>query len=45
MNSSAADDLHRTCADDVVMLRRYMVDFGLLERTPSGSTYSRHHET
>ncbi|AXJ09371.1 DUF2087 domain-containing protein [Arthrobacter sp. PM3] len=28
-------------SDDVVMLRRYMVDFGLLERTPSGSSYSR----
>lgn len=27
--------------DDVVLLRRYMVDFGLLERTPSGSSYSR----
>jgi hypothetical protein len=27
--------------DDVVMLRRYMVDFGLLERTASGSSYSR----
>jgi len=27
--------------DDVVMLRRYMIDFGLLERTPSGSSYSR----
>ncbi len=24
--------------DDVVMLRRYMIDFGLLERTPSGSS-------
>jgi hypothetical protein len=32
-------------ADDVVMLRRYMIDFGLLERTPSGSSYSRHDET
>lgn len=31
--------------DDVVMLRRYMIDFGLLERTPSGSSYSRHGET
>lgn len=29
-------------SDDVVMLRRYMIDFGLLERTPSGSSYSRH---
>jgi hypothetical protein len=28
-------------SDDVVMLRRYMVDFGLLQRTPSGSSYSR----
>jgi hypothetical protein len=28
-------------SDDVVLLRRYMIDFGLLERTPSGSTYSR----
>ena len=27
-------------ADDVVMLRRYIIDFGLLERTPSGSSYS-----
>lgn len=27
--------------EDVVMLRRYMVDFGLLERTASGSSYSR----
>ncbi|MBT2522386.1 DUF2087 domain-containing protein [Arthrobacter sp. ISL-28] len=27
--------------DDVVMLRRYMIDFGLLERTASGSSYSR----
>ncbi|WP_104044597.1 DUF2087 domain-containing protein [Arthrobacter sp. ZGTC412] len=27
--------------DDVVLLRRYMVDFGLLERTDSGSSYSR----
>ncbi|BCW71643.1 DUF2087 domain-containing protein [Arthrobacter sp. NicSoilB8] len=31
--------------DDVVLLRRYMIDFGLLERTPSGSAYSRHDET
>jgi hypothetical protein len=31
--------------DDVVMLRRYMIDFGLLVRTPSGSSYSRHDET
>ncbi|WP_258073851.1 DUF2087 domain-containing protein [Arthrobacter sp. Y81] len=30
--------------DDVVMLRRYMIDFGLLERTPSGSSYSRPEE-
>lgn len=28
-------------ADDVVMLRRYLIDFGLLVRTPSGSSYSR----
>ncbi|MCU1565854.1 MAG: hypothetical protein JWQ56_791 [Pseudarthrobacter sp.] len=28
-------------ADDVVLLRRYLVDFGLLERTASGSSYSR----
>jgi hypothetical protein len=28
-------------SDDVVMLRRYMIDFGLLERTTSGSSYSR----
>lgn len=27
--------------DDVVMLRRYLVDFELLERTASGSSYSR----
>ncbi|MCU1522408.1 MAG: hypothetical protein JWM13_2905 [Arthrobacter sp.] len=27
--------------DDVVMLRRYLIDFGLLERTPSGSSYFR----
>ncbi|MDQ0731981.1 DUF2087 domain-containing protein [Arthrobacter sp. B1I2] len=27
--------------DDVVLLRRYLVDFGLLQRTPSGSSYSR----
>lgn len=27
--------------DDVVMLRRYLIDFGLLERTRSGSSYSR----
>ena len=27
--------------EDVVMLRRYLIDFGLLERTPSGSSYSR----
>jgi hypothetical protein len=26
--------------DDVVLLRRYLVDFGLLSRTPSGSSYS-----
>lgn len=31
--------------DDVVMLRRYMVDFGLLERTASGSSYSRQEGT
>ncbi|MET4136705.1 DUF2087 domain-containing protein [Pseudarthrobacter sp. PvP090] len=31
--------------DDVVMLRRYMIDFGLLERTPSGSSYRRHDGT
>jgi hypothetical protein len=30
--------------DDVVMLRRYLVDFGLLQRTPSGSSYSRQDE-
>lgn len=30
--------------DDVVMLRRYMIDFGLLERTASGSSYSRPEE-
>jgi hypothetical protein len=27
--------------DDVVLLRRYLIDFGLLERTRSGSSYSR----
>lgn len=27
--------------EDVVLLRRYVVDFGLLERTASGSSYSR----
>ncbi|SDM03861.1 hypothetical protein SAMN04487913_12152 [Arthrobacter sp. ok362] len=27
------------------MLSRYMIDFGLLERRPSGSSYSRHDET
>lgn len=27
--------------DDVVMLRRYLIDFGLLRRAPSGSSYSR----
>jgi len=27
--------------DDFAVLRRYLVDFGLLERTASGSTYSR----
>jgi hypothetical protein len=31
--------------DDVVMLRRYLVDFGLLERTPSGSSYYRPKKT
>lgn len=31
--------------DDVVILRRYLIDFELLERTPSGSSYSRHDET
>ncbi len=30
--------------DDVVLLRRYLVDFGLLERTASGSSYSRQEE-
>ena len=25
--------------DDVVLLRRYLVDFGLLQRTPTGSSY------
>jgi hypothetical protein len=29
-------------SDDVVMLRRYLIDFELLERTPSGSSYIRH---
>ncbi|WP_255767619.1 DUF2087 domain-containing protein [Pseudarthrobacter sulfonivorans] len=27
--------------EDVVLLRRYLVDFGLLERTASGSSYCR----
>jgi hypothetical protein len=27
--------------DDVVLLRRYLVDYGLLERTASGSSYRR----
>lgn len=27
--------------DDVVLLRRYLIDFGLLERTASGSSYRR----
>jgi hypothetical protein len=27
--------------EDVVLLRRYLVDFGLLERTASGSSHSR----
>jgi hypothetical protein len=27
--------------DDVVLLRRYLIDFGMLVRTPSGSSYSR----
>ena len=31
--------------DDVVLLRRYLVDFGLLQRTASGSSYSRPDET
>lgn len=30
--------------DDVVLLRRYLVDFGVLERTPSGSSYFRPQE-
>ncbi|UZX02251.1 DUF2087 domain-containing protein [Arthrobacter sp. CDRTa11] len=30
--------------DDVVLLRRYLIDFGLLTRTPSGSSYSRQEE-
>lgn len=25
--------------DDVVLLRRYLIDFGVLDRTPSGSSY------
>jgi hypothetical protein len=31
--------------DDVVLLRRYLIDFGLLVRTPSGSSYSRPEES
>jgi hypothetical protein len=27
--------------DDVVLLRRYLVDYGLLQRTASWSSYSR----
>ncbi|WP_395404222.1 DUF2087 domain-containing protein [Arthrobacter sp. UC242_113] len=30
--------------DDVVLLRRYLIDFGVLERTPSGSSYCRPRE-
>jgi len=30
-----------SCTDDVVRLRRYLVDFGLVQRTPSGSSYTR----
>ncbi|MGN7250181.1 DUF2087 domain-containing protein [Arthrobacter sp. SAFR-014] len=30
--------------DDVVLLRRYMIDYGVLERTPSGSSYCRPRE-
>jgi hypothetical protein len=33
-----------TYSEDVVLLRRYMVDFGLLDRTPSGSSYCRSKE-
>jgi hypothetical protein len=32
-------------AEDVVLLRRYLIDLGLLERTASGSSYSRPEET
>jgi hypothetical protein len=31
--------------DDVVLLRRYLVDFGMLQRTASGSAYFRPEET
>jgi hypothetical protein len=31
--------------DDVVLLRRYLIDFGLLVRTASGSSYSRPEES
>ena len=31
--------------DDVVLLRRYLIDFGLLERTASGSSYARPQES
>lgn len=31
--------------EDVVLLRRYLVDFGLLERTASGSSYARPQES
>jgi hypothetical protein len=27
--------------EDVVLLRRYLVDYGLLQRTTSGSSYGR----
>lgn len=30
--------------DDVVLLRRYLVDYGVLDRTPSGSSYFRPRE-
>lgn len=30
--------------DDVVLLRRYLIDFGVLGRTPSGSSYFRPEE-
>jgi hypothetical protein len=35
-------DRLRRFADDTALLRRHLVDAGLLHRTPTGSAYSRH---